>query len=104
MTKVKINYATGGYYFTDTYGKVKVLGCKPVNVIRVQQEDGTILDLTCIYASCNALNVSKVDIVNEDEGGSGSDSSTPSGSGSDSSGSGADAGGSGADAGSNADT
>ena len=85
MTKVKINYATGGYYFTDTYGKVKVLGCKPVNVIRVQQEDGTILDLTCVYASCNALNVSKVDIVNEDEGGSDSDSSvsdssTPSGS------------------------
>lgn len=97
MTKVKIKYATGEYYFTDTYGKVKVLSNRPVNIIRVQQEDGTILDLTCIYTSANAINVSKVDIVNEDEGGSGSDSSGSSGSGSDASGSGADSG-------SNADT
>lgn len=104
MTKVKIKYATGGYYFTDTYGKVKVLGCKPVNVIRVQQEDGTILELTCIYAIGDSLNVSKAEIIEEDEGGSGSDSSGSSGSGSDSSGSGSDASGSGADAGSNADT
>jgi hypothetical protein len=66
MTKVKIKYATGGYYFTDAYGKVKVLSNRPVNVIRVQQEDGTILDLTCIYTSTNAIDVSKVEIVDED--------------------------------------
>lgn len=77
MAKMKIKYATGEYYWTDTYGKVKVLGCKANNKIRIMQEDGTILDLTCITTSGENIDVSKVEIVNdEDDSGSSSDDSS----------------------------
>ena len=65
MTQVKIKYATGGYYWTTPYGKVKVLGGLPGNRIRVQLEDKTVLDLTCIYTAGNAINVSKVETVDD---------------------------------------
>jgi len=76
MVNIKVKYATGEYFYTDTYGKVKVLGCKPVNTYIVQQEDGTILELTVPYAGANTLNASNVKIVEEDSSdeGSGSES------------------------------
>lgn len=31
MTNIKINSASGGYLYTEPYGRLKVLSCKPSN-------------------------------------------------------------------------
>lgn len=73
MTNIKVTYATGEYLFTEEYGKVKVLGCKPFNTLTVKQEDGTILDITVPYAGFpNNLKASKIEIVGDDSDDTGS--------------------------------
>lgn len=78
MTNIKVTYATGEYLFTEEYGKVKVLGCKPFNTLIVKQENGTILEISVPYAGFpGTLKASKVEITDDkqDEGdGSDSDS------------------------------